>query len=225
VVGLGEEPTVAAGEGSKVEDEVVGTGAVREGSGEVGVGHGRFEREAVVERGVLVDEAAGLAVGAVGADEDGGAEGFGAAGGGDVELDGIGEFAEGEDSVDLAQLNAAALARGEEGLLQAEVVEAFADSHGADRVAGFDAHVGFCCGGVGWLEDDLVADALDDGLDCVAESFEGLAGEAAGAGFVAREAALVQQNDVLAGLREVVGCGAASGSGTGDENVDFADHC
>ena len=64
-----------------------------------------------------------------------------------------------------------------------------------------------------------MADALDDGVDGVAEGFEGFAGEAAGAGFVAREVALVEQDDVLAGLREVVGCGAAGGSGTGDEDV------
>ncbi len=187
-------------------------------------------------------EAAGLAVGAVGADEDGGAEGFGAAGGGDVELDGVGRFAEGEDAVDLAQLDAASLAGGEEGLLEAEGVEALAHGHGADGVAGLDADVGglIGCGRIGgsphlrsemWgarcggrLEHDLVADALDDRVDRVAEGFEGLAGEAAGAGFVAGEGALVEQDDVLAGLREVVGSGTACGSCTGDEDVDFANH-
>jgi hypothetical protein len=30
---------------------------------------------------------------------------------------------------------------------------------------------------------------------------------------------------VLAGLGEVVGCGATCGSGTGDEDVHFANHC
>ena len=76
----------------------------------------------------------------------------------------------------------------------------------------------------GLLEDNLVADALDDGVDGVAEGFEGFAGEAAGAGFVAGEVALVEQDDVLARLREVVGCGATGGSGTGDEDIDFTNH-
>jgi len=144
VVGLGEEPAVAAGERGEVEDEVVGGGAVGEGGGERGVGYGGFEGKAILRGGfaVMIYEATGLAVGAVGADEDGGAESFGAAGGGDVELDEVGGFAEGEDAVDLAELDAAALARGKEGLLEAEVVEALAHGHGADGVAGFDAHVG-----------------------------------------------------------------------------------
>jgi len=42
VVGLGEEPAVAAGEGREVEDEVVGSGAVGEDCGERGVGDGGF---------------------------------------------------------------------------------------------------------------------------------------------------------------------------------------
>ncbi len=42
VVGLGEEPAVASGEGREVEDEVVGAGAVGEGGGERGVGDGGF---------------------------------------------------------------------------------------------------------------------------------------------------------------------------------------
>jgi len=175
-----------------------------------------------------VAEAAGLAVGAVGTDEDGGAEGFEAAGGDDVELDGVGRFAEGGDAVDLAELDAASLTRGEEGLLEAEVVEALADGHGADGVAGFYADFGVArTGGVGiggLLENDLVADALDDGVDGVAEGLEGLAGEAAGAGFVAREVALVEQQDVPAGVGEVVGRCAACGSGTGDEDVNFVGH-
>ena len=75
----------------------------------------------------------------------------------------------------------------DEGLLEAEGVEALADGHGADGVAGLYADVQSRWRGVGGLEDDLVADALDDGVDGVAEGFEGLAGEAAGAGFVARE--------------------------------------
>ena len=70
-----------------------------------------------------------------------------------------------------------------------------------------------------------MADALDDGVDRVAEGLEGLAGEATGAGFVAREAALVEQDDVLACLREVVGGGSACGSCTDDEDVHFANHC
>ena len=108
-------------------------------------------------------------------------------------------------------------------MLEAEFVEALADGHRADGVAGFYAHVRGV--GFGFLEDDLVADAFDDGVDGVAESLEGFAGEAAGAGFVAGEGALVEQDDMLAGLREVVGCGATSGSGTDDESVYFANHC
>ena len=186
-------------------------------------------------------EAAGLAVGAVGADEDGGAEGFGAARSGDVEFDGVGELAQGGDAVDLAEFDAAALTRGEEGLLEAEVVEALAHGHGADGVAGLDAHVsglsgsrdgrGSRCprigaGGIraGWLQDDLVADALDDRVDGVAEGLEGLAGEAAGAGFGPREGALVEQDDLFAGLGEVIGRGAACRSCTGDQDVAVECH-
>ncbi len=69
-----------------------------------------------------------------------------------------------------------------------------------------------------------MADALDDGVDGVAQGLEGLAGEAAGAGFMAGEAALVEQEDVLARLGEVVGRGATGGAGTGDENIDFTNH-
>jgi len=233
VVGLGEEPAVAAGERGEVEDEVVRGGAIGEGCREVGVGDGGFEREAVVLHGrregfavaVLTLHSAGLAVGAVGADEDGGAESFEAKGGGDVQLDGIGELADGDDAADLAQLDTAALACGEERLLEAEVVEALAHGHGADGIAGLHSDVGVGGVGAALLEDNLVADALDDGVDGVAEGFEGLAGEAAGAGFVAREAALVEQDDVLAGLCEVIGGGAASGSCPGDEDVNFANHC
>jgi len=231
VVGLGEEPAVAAGEGREVEDQVVGSGAVGKGCGERGEGDGGLERKAVVLQGgcaVLTHHTAGLAVGAVGADEDRGTEGFGAAGGGDVELDAIGEFTEGDDAVDLAQLDTAALARGEEGLLKAEVVELFAHGHGADGVAGFHAHVGVAWlagfGLVGGLKHDLVADALDDGVDGVAKGFEGFAGETAGARLVAREGALVEQDDVLAGLREVVCRGAACWTCTDDEDVHFANH-
>jgi hypothetical protein len=169
-----------------------------------------------------------LAVGAVGADEDGGAKGFDAVGGGDVELDVVVRFAEGGDVVDLAELDAAALARGEEGLLEAEVVEALAHGHGADGVARLYADIGgarvACLGFVGGLKHDLVADALDDGVYGVAEGFEGLAGEAAGTGFGAWEAALVEQDDMLAGLREVVRGGAAGRSCADDQYVNFANH-
>ena len=110
VVGLGEEPAVAAGERGEVEDEVVRGGAIGEGCREVGVGDGGFEREAVVLHGrregfaVAVPgrgHAAGLAVGAIGADEDGGGEGFGAGGGLDFEFDVGFVLAEGEDGFDL----------------------------------------------------------------------------------------------------------------------------
>ena len=125
-----------------------------------------------------------------------------------------GELAKGEDGFDLLEFGS-----GVEGLLEAEGVEALADGHGADGVAGLDAD--FAMGGVGrgLLEDDLVADALDDGVDRVAEDGEGLAGESTGAGFGAREGALVEEQDALAGSGEVVGGGAAGGAGAGDEDV------
>ena len=125
-----------------------------------------------------------------------------------------GEFAKGEDGFDLLEFGS-----GFEGLLEAEGVEALADGHGADGVAGLDAD--FAMGGVGrgLLEDDLVADALDDGFDRVAEGGEGLAGESAGAGFGTREGALVEEQDALADAGEVVGGGTAGGAGAGDEDV------
>jgi hypothetical protein len=69
------------------------------------------------------------------------------------------------------------------------------------------------------LEDDLVADSLHDGIDGVAEGVERLAGEAAGAGFMAREGALVEEKNALAGAREVVGGGASGGTGADNEDV------
>ncbi len=148
VVALGEEPAVAAGEWARSRRRDPGGGRRRGACGQRGVGHGGFEREAALVRGgggrraslvLSRGEAAGLAVGAVGADQDRGAQSFGAVGGGDVELDAVGSFAEGEDAVDLAELDAAAWRAASEGLLEAEVVEALAHGHGADGVAGLDA--------------------------------------------------------------------------------------
>ena len=77
VVGFGEEPAVAAGEWAEVEDEVVGAVGGGEGRGESGVGDEGFEGEGFLEArsrvqgpGPRVREVAGLAVAAVGADED-----------------------------------------------------------------------------------------------------------------------------------------------------------
>ena len=70
-----------------------------------------------------------------------------------------------------------------------------------------------------------MADSLDNRVDGVAEGLEGLAGEAARAGFGAREVALVEQDDVLARLGQVVGRGAARRSCPDDEDVHFANHC
>ena len=64
-----------------------------------------------------------------------------------------------------------------------------------------------------------MADALDDGVDGVAEGFEGLAGEAAGAGFGAREGAAVEEEDALAGAGEVVGSGASGRACADDQDV------
>ena len=82
-----------------------------------------------------------------------------------------------------------------------------------------------CLGSRGCLlQHDLVADALDDWLDGVAQGLERLAGEAAGAGLGARKGAAVEQQNALAGLGEIVGCGAACGAGTGDEDVVVVGH-
>jgi hypothetical protein len=89
-------------------------------------------------------EAAGLAVGAVCADEHGRGEGFGAVGCGpvtprNVEFYVRGEFAYCEYGVYLLERGAASVAASGEGLVEAELVEALAEGHGADGVAGADA--------------------------------------------------------------------------------------
>jgi len=165
-------------------------------------------------------EAAGLAVGAVGADEDGGGDGFGAGGGGDVEFDVRGEFADGGDGFDFAEVGA-----GVEGLGEAIGVEAGADGHGGDGGSGLDAD--FALGGVGGglLEDDFVADAFYNRRYRVTQSAQGFAGQAAGAGLGAREGALVEKEDAAAGAGEVVGGGASGGAGADDEDVVGGWHC
>jgi hypothetical protein len=182
-----------------------------------------------------VFEAAGLAVRAVGSDEDGGGEGVGAIGGGDDELDVVWKLIEGGDGFDLEESGAAAVATGSESLVEAEGVEAGSDGHGCDGSFGADADFfgfvgggkrGGICGGeaVAGLEDDLGAFAFDNGGDGVAECGEGLAGEPAGAGFGPGEATAVEQENATAYTREVIGGGAAGGSCAEDEGVVVEAH-
>lgn len=69
-----------------------------------------------------------------------------------------------------------------------------------------------------------MADALDDWVDGVAERFEGLAREPAGAGFVPGEAAAVEQQNALARACEVVCRGASGGACAGDQDVVVEGH-
>ena len=169
---------------------VVAGGELR---GQRGVGDGGFEREALGvpgDFGVLVDEAAGLAVGAVRAEQDGRGEGARAVRGLHGEGDAGGGFFERDEAFDFEQRGAL-----REGLVEAELVEALADGHGGDGRVGFYADFAVRRVGRGLLQDDLVADALDDGVNGVAERGERLAREAAGAGLGAREVAAVQQGE------------------------------
>ena len=173
-------------------------------------------------------ETAGLAVAAVGADEDWSDEGLcRAVGKGDVQLDVGGELAEGEDGVDAAEFGTAIVAARSECLLQAEMVEALADGHGAKGLAQVDANLaGFIGeaaameeGRAGFLENNVMAVAFEDGLDGVAKSLKGLASKAAGAGFMAWEVALVEEQDAPASAGEVVGCGATCRTSTNHDCV------
>lgn len=175
-------------------------------------------------------EAAGLAVAAIGADEGGGGECFRRAiGENDVKFNVGRELTDGEEDFYPAQFYGSALACGGERLPEAEVVKAGADGHGAEGLAKADSDLAGLVGGAaavekrraGFLEDDVAALAFEDWVNGVAERLEGLAGEAACAGFVAREAAFVEQQDAAAGMGEIVGCSAAGGAGADDERVEL----
>ena len=81
-----------------------------------------------------------MAVGAVGSDQDGGAEGFGTGCGDDSEFDVGGKFSQCGNRFDFAEGYAASMSSRCAGLGEAEVVETIANSHGANRVARTDAN-------------------------------------------------------------------------------------
>ena len=166
-----------------------------------------------------MDQAAGLAVGAVGADECGGGEGLLAVGCLDVELDAGVALANCGDDFDLEECDTTTVAARRECLLQAEGVEALAHGHRADGAAGVDSELVVRCVIGGLLQDDLMADVLDDRLDGVAQSSERLAREPAGAGLVARKGAAIEQQNAAACASEVKSRSAARRTGAGDEGV------
>ena len=113
-------------------------------------------------------------------------------------------------------------------MLEAKVVKALADGHGAEGFAKAEAHLVFfrsdtaavAEGGASFLQNDLAAAAFEHGVDGVAEGFEGFAGKTASAGLVARKRALIKQKHAAASAGEVVGSGTAGGAGAYDQGVE-----
>lgn len=117
--------------------------------------------------------------------------------------------------------------------MKAEVVEDFAHCHGTDGMVGVRVSCELCflgaactdanlaaleVGGV-LLQDDFVADPLNDRSNGVAKPSQRLTREAAGAGFAAEKCARVQQKDTSAGAGEIVGGGTARGTGADDQDI------
>ncbi len=78
--------------------------------------------------------------------------------------------------------------------------------------------------GAGLLQHDVAALALQDGIDGVAQSLEGLTREAAGARLVTRKAAFIEQQDAPARPGKVVSGGATGRAGTDDQGVVGGGH-
>ena len=114
-----------------------------------------------------------------------------------------------------------------ESLPQAEVVEALAHGHRAERLAradtNFETLVGCACARgerrSGFLQHHIAALALNHRIDGIAQRLQGLARQAAGAGFMPGKAALVQQKHALTRMGEIIGGSAARWPRTGNQNV------
>ena len=197
VVALVEGPGVAARDDAEIEFHVPGVFVQR------GVG---FNGYGTSEPFVVAEEKADFAIGAVGAEKKLGAQ-FGVAG---AEEDVVVTLFDIDDVFDESEFGS-----GLQGLAQAEVVELGAHCHEADGVLADE--VGGLREVVGYAE--VFRDGANNRCNAVAKRLQSFDGEAAATGFDARELTAIYEQDGAAGFRQVIGRGAAGGTGADNQDV------